>query len=143
MRIRLSEADRKRLGCPEWLDVQLTSITAREAATIQRLGGYDPDELAEALKGTPVMRDGQPVYETDADGNTVMEDGKPKPKLRYDFDAWVAVIWLALKRAGVTVPYNELDFDLEIDVEAADPEGEVPAEGKESDSTPTSESTPS
>jgi hypothetical protein len=130
MRIRLAEADRERLGCPEWLDLTLSSITAREAGTIQRLGGYGPDELADALRGEPIIRDGQPVV-----------DDEGQPKLRYDFDAWVAVVWLALKRSGVTVPYNELDFDLEIEVENPAEEGEVPEGGKESGSTPTSEST--
>jgi hypothetical protein len=41
MRIRLSDADRERFGCEEWITYDLAAVTNREMATLQQAFGYD------------------------------------------------------------------------------------------------------
>lgn len=117
-RIRLSEKDRKRFGCPEWLTVDVDSMTAREAAIIQTEGGIAPDEISDELIGQPVFDNGAPVFQRDiVTGEVIRDDGIPRQKRRYNFNAWLALVWLALRRNGIQVPYAEMDFDLSLDVE--------------------------
>lgn len=41
MKIRLGEADRERLGAPEWLDVDLTHLSTEEAEALEAASGAD------------------------------------------------------------------------------------------------------
>lgn len=94
MRLRLAEADRERLNCPEFLPLSLSSITNREAIVIKRLGFTTPRMLAKALGQT-----GQ-------------------------YEAWTAAVWLALKRAGVNVDVDSLEFDVNIELLEDEPDPE-------------------
>lgn len=116
MRFQLSAADRERLGAPEWVDYDPSKMTNREAAQLQR-AGYDPPQ--EGLAAAWVAQ--QP----DPDG-----------PLRIDFDVWTAVVWMALRRAGVTVPYDELEFDAYGITVEPPPEPEVGDEGKDRSTLP-------
>ena len=84
-RLKLSDADRERLGCPEFLPLPLDSVTVREAIELQALGYPTPAALARGLR--------------------VGEDGP-------DYRAWAATVWLALRRSGVDCDAKTLDFDV-------------------------------
>jgi len=84
-RLRLSDADRERLGCPEFLANPLDTVTVREAMELQKLGYTTPQMLAKAL--------------------TAREEGP-------DYAAWTAFVWLALRRGGVECDAATLDFDI-------------------------------
>jgi hypothetical protein len=84
-RLRLADADRERLGCPEFLTNPLDTVTVREAIELQKLGYKTPTLLAKAL---------------------VASDEGP------DYSAWTAFVWLALRRAGVECDPATLDFDI-------------------------------
>lgn len=99
--IRLSEADRERLGCPELLPVDLQSATNREAIALSKLGFNTPRRLAAAL----ISQD---------------TDGEIEP----NWTAWTALVWLALRRAGVEVDPLTLEFDIDSVEYIRDPEPE-------------------
>ncbi len=90
MRIRLSDTDRERFGCGEWLIVDLGKTSNREAATVQKVLGFDGvDDVISAWSD-------QWKRAAEAGG-----DEEQKVKLTYDYDAWDAVVWLSLRHAGV------------------------------------------
>ena len=88
--LRLSHADRERLGCPEWLDLDVYSVTAREAAIMQR--GFDLDGERAAFAHPGVWRN--------ALGGG--DDRVP------NFAAITMLVWLALRRVDVVVPLAEV-----------------------------------
>lgn len=109
MKFRLSEADRERLGCPEWIDVDFRRVSIREAAEIQKRTGYaSPDALLRAFF--------EPI-----------RNHKAGEELRVDFDSIITLIWLGLRRAGVTVAYDDLDFDAQ-EFDARPSDYELPEE---------------
>lgn len=153
--IRLSDADRARLGLDqEWIQLDLFAVTAREAMALQRgadLGDglvvqFDgPNAYRTALGGKPVFgADGQPVMveEPDPDGpegaTTLVQKRAP------DFGAELATVWLGLRRAGITVPLAEVDFDrdgwewrwVHDDTAAAEGDGEPGKDEAPDQSTP-------
>lgn len=84
MRIRLSDEDRKRFDCPEWLEIKPTLVTSKEAWAIQQVLGFDDSQqVIEAW-------DGQ--FHKDAEGNVTGH--------KWDYDVWDAVVWLGLRHAG-------------------------------------------
>jgi len=101
VRLKLSDEDRERLGAPEWIEYDPTRLMLDEAIAIQDHTGYGPDELGDALRGTPVVRHGEPV----------MGPGG-RQRMRRDLRAWQSVVWVALHRAGVQVALPDLTFDL-------------------------------
>jgi hypothetical protein len=122
VQFRLSAVDRERLGCPEWIEVDLRRVTIREAAEIQRRTGFaSPDALLKAFI--------EPIV-----------SGKPGEDPRVDYDSVITLIWLGLRRAGVSVPYDELDFDAtEFDARPSEHERPVEAGKDLSIPTPTSD----
>jgi len=87
-RLRLSDADRAKFGCPEFLPVSLDAITNREAIALQKAGYPTPRLFREALRVKPVI-----------DPAT----GEPTPDGDYsvDVEAWTCLVWLSLRRCGV------------------------------------------
>jgi hypothetical protein len=118
-----SDADVARLGCKPVLPLDLHSVTAREAATLQRpiWPGSDgelipferPQAWREALRGTPMFDStGAPVMvkvkETLPDGSVeTTEEQKRAPH----YGAHLAMLWLALRRSGIEVDPATLDYD--------------------------------
>lgn len=131
----LSPADRQRLGAPERLPVDVRSLTAREAATLQRpvLPGHEgwatPAEWRQALLGHPIVDEhGAPVtieVPDRADGTRTVQARRP------DFAATLALVWLALRRAGITTALDELDVDVDGLLMDADLDEEEEPEGKD------------
>lgn len=95
MRLRLTEADRQRFNCPEFLPISLDGLTNKEAIVLKKLGFPTPRLLVRALQESA------------------------------QYEAWTAAVWLALKRAGIDVPVEDLEFDIAVEVlgdeEPADP----------------------
>jgi hypothetical protein len=80
MRIQLSEADRERFGCPDWLPIDLSLMTLTEMEAIQKAVGFDSDQdLIEAWE---------------------RQYKNPDKKFAYDFDAWRVLVWLGLRQAN-------------------------------------------
>lgn len=114
---RLSDRDRERLGCPEFLPIDLSSVTNREAIVLARSGFATPRILASAL--LPKSDDGEMLI---------------------NWAAWTGLVWLALRRAGVETDPQTLEFDIEDFEYKKDPEPEPAVEpevvpGKSEDST--------
>ncbi len=114
-KLRLSDPDRERLGCPEFLPLDLSSITNREAIELRKLGWNTPRLFTRAL---------------------IVEEDKSSGEVDYvlNYGAWTALVWLALRRAGVDTDPLTLEFDLSDfewlpDVEV-EPEPEPVEEGK-------------
>ena len=94
-KLRLAEADRERLGCPEFLPIEMGTLTNREAIELRKLGFNTPRLFWAALRS-------QPVKEHDEVVDAVL-----------DYEAWTAYVWLALRRAGVETDVHTLEFDLD------------------------------
>lgn len=102
MRLRLQEADRQRLGCPEFLPISLTSLTNKEAIGLKKQGFPTVRLLTKALE---------------------------KPG---EYEAWTAFVWLALRRVGINIEPADLEFALPVEVlgDEDEPEPVVVEEGK-------------
>lgn len=119
MRIRLTPGDRERLGAPEWLELDTDRFSVMEAEALSE-AGLSATEAAVLLRGWPAERDGEPVL--DAVGREVRQT---------DPRGWHARVWVALRRAGITVPYPECDFDvLALEVEYDPPPVTEPGDGE-------------
>ena len=137
IQLRLSDADRKRFGCDEWLELDPLGITAREAAALQEPfwpkhdGFVSPSEWRKALRGTPLFDDhGAPVMVDDGEGGQVQ-------KRRPDYAAHAALVWLALKRAGAAVELAGLDYDQDSARFAMQPDETPAGQGKDDGEQPT------
>jgi hypothetical protein len=49
VRIRLADADRERLGCPEWIDYDQAAVTIQQYADVQTAFGLKPADLWRGL----------------------------------------------------------------------------------------------
>lgn len=105
-RYSLSESDRARLGCPEWLEVDLEDLPIGDCIDLESTGG---------------------------DWSSVIDGGAKGVKGR---------VWLALRRAGVDVPYSELTFNITgLRVERVDQPDGAGDEGKDEPSEPSEPTT--
>lgn len=114
MRIRLTEEDATRLGCPRELEFDPEKLMGRELIALEEEVGWNVDNLEENLQGE-YLKDalGGPVFETDDKGKVVLDGGGKPMRARGLKIATVLVItWLAARRAGCTVPYAEFDFSV-------------------------------
>lgn len=104
-RLRLQEADRQRLGCPEIMPVDLSTVTNREAIALRRLGFPTPRALVKALQST--------------EENAL------------EYEAWTGFVWLALRRSDVEADPATLEFAMPVEVLAdEEPPEPVVDEGK-------------
>lgn len=101
MRIRLGDADRERLGCPEWLIEDELALSIVEADLLQR-AGIEPDDVVAHIAGAPKLA-GDGTQLTTDDGYAIRS---------ISMLGWRIRVWLALRRAGVRIPFDELDFSL-------------------------------
>jgi len=119
--LKLGAADRERLGAPEAISIDLGGITNREAIRLRVLGFNTPRLWRKALRGKPVDDDGN---KTDAESAVDFE---------VDYEAWTALVWLALRRVNIEVDLATLEFNFDELSYEADPEpdpgkAEEPAE---------------
>lgn len=114
MKITLTAEDTARLGVGPTLAFDLNKIMAREAIVLQKVVGVTPDELSKSLQGAPVLDEqGRQAYQVDDAGALVLdEEGQPIPLRRINLEALVAFVWMAARRAGCKVPFDEFDFDI-------------------------------
>lgn len=132
MRIRLSGADREKYGVPEWIEFDENRLGLREVAVMRRATKWTSERLFERLRGVEVWEDGQLVTRPVVDDNgapVLDDDGEPvvEPVREPDTEAMAIIVWLALRRLGKTVLWND-DFD--IDANGLDIETDEDAEGK-------------
>lgn len=90
MKLRLMDADRERLGCPDVLDGSLEVFALGEAIAL---------ETASGLTWTEAVKLMAPKFTTVPGGRTV-EFGPAGLRAR---------IWLGLYRAGIELPYTDID----------------------------------
>lgn len=145
IRLRLSDADRERYGCDEWLGVVFGSVNAWEAALIQRgftkdgirVGFDSPGRWRQGLTGQVITGDdGEPILRK----VETPEGMKEVPQRRPDFGAELILVWMALRRAGIDVPMAEVDYDTdgltwqsEDDTPAAAEDEPIPGESEGKD----------
>ena len=110
--LKLGAADRERLGAPEAISIDLGGITNREAIRLRVLGFNTPRLWRNALRGRPV----------DDEGNTT--DAESAVDFEMDYQAWTALVWLALRRANIEADPATLEFALDELSYEADPEPE-------------------
>lgn len=127
MRYRFSDADRERLGMTEeWVEFDVGQLMLDEAVALEE-SGYDVDEFLDDIRGYPVSRKGKPVMVDvlDDDGQPVIEDGKPKKiqKRRVPLKAMGAAMWIAARRVGSTVAFEDFTFNITDFRTEAQPEG--------------------
>lgn len=101
MLIRLGEEDRKRLECPEWLSWDAGQFMIDEAIALEEQSGMGPDDYRALVAGKPIFEDGQPVIRPDG-----RQARKQSPKVLK------VVVWMALRRADIHVPWADLTFNL-------------------------------
>lgn len=124
-RLLLSEEDRKRLGVTgEYLPIDLGSLTNREAIDLAALGYRTPAMFRRALLPVPVDEDGKPCDRADADD------------FQLDYGAWTALMWLALRRAGIDSDPETLEFNIGFTRLVADPDPVEPADEEPSGKAP-------
>ena len=110
MYLILSPADRERLGAPERMVLDLSTITNREAIQIRTMGFRTPRLFRRALEALLLDADGNEVTGEDA---KLVGDGGKAVDYEVDYNAWTVLVWLALKRSDVTTDVRALEFDLE------------------------------
>lgn len=123
--LRLGAADRERLGAPEELPIDLDRLTNREAIQLRVLGYNTPRLFRKALMGKRLDDDGNEVRGSAEDVKLAYEGGRVVD-FELDYEAWTALVWLALRRAGVNVDAKTLEFDVEECAYVGDPEPEAP-----------------
>lgn len=110
MKAPLSTADQARFGAPEWLDVDIDTVTVRECEAIEEATGLTYEEAVALML---------PEVEEHEDRRT----------LRFRPKGVRIRVWLGLRRAGIETPYDELDFDYGpwggLRVFAREPEGKA------------------
>lgn len=129
MKITLTEEDAARIGCPRVVEFDDNRIMTREAIAIQKTTGYSLEGLGRGLTGVPVKdADGNLRYRTDDEGNEVRDEFGHRTVLReIDIEALLVAAWIAVRRSGVQVPWDDFDLDL-LGTEFGD--AEVVDEGK-------------
>ncbi len=136
MRIRLSEEDAERLGCPRDIEFDQNKVMGRELIAMEEQAGWDIHRLEAGLEGEYLTNAlGEPIWEME-NGKVVLDGGGKPMRARGLKMATVMVItWLAVRRAGSTVAYKDFDFD----VTSAEFEPEEP--GKAPAASPTTTTT--
>jgi len=128
---RLCDADRARLGCPEWLPIELASSTLDDITYLSDRFGFDLEDWPEVLQGEIPF---------EAAGTPDAEDKRQPPKW-----ATQAMLWLALHQADVPVAWEDVGkiqvLRVQRRVDEDDDPGKEPADdGPEKDPALTSDS---
>ena len=92
MEFRFNDEDRERLGAPEVLELTLQKLSVRDAEVVEEHCGMTADEAVEQMRMT----------------REELPDGKAR--LRFKPRGIRLTVWLALRKAGVDVPFEELEF---------------------------------
>ena len=111
-KLRLTDADRKRLQVDEDLPVDIYSVTNREALALVRLGFPTPGLWRAALLG----------------------------KDKQDPLAWTGLVWIGLKRINVDADVETLEFDWDGLVYIPDEPPPEPPAGKAPEQDPSTSS---
>lgn len=114
MKFRLSEEDAAALGCPREVEFDETRFTVKENIALQKQTGFTMERLGYFIEGVPARgRDGSPLYLLDEAGvEKLDEQGRKIPLREMDAEAIAAAVWLAVRRAGAEVAFDDFDINL-------------------------------
>lgn len=93
MKIKLSDEERERYGCPEWLDCDIKHLSVAEAEAIEDETGINAADAIDLM------------------GAILAPDGKDGAKARLQPKGIRLRVWLGLRRADINVPFAELKFE--------------------------------
>ena len=114
MRIRLTEEDAERLGCPRDLQFDHEKLMGRELMALEAQVGWSFQDLEHKMQGEPATNAlGEPVWETDAKGKVVLDGGgKPMRMLVLKIEQLMVVTWLCVYRHNPGVAWADFDFNV-------------------------------
>jgi hypothetical protein len=142
VRIYLSDADRERYGAPEFLPFK-ASFGLREAAAMKVATKWSVELLLDAWQKRPALdMRGEVITRPvlDEAGQPVLDEaGVPRvePVMEGNPEAMAVLVWLALRRAGIRVPFDD-DFDIDTQVRVVPDEDDELEAGKAPETTTTS-----
>lgn len=93
IRLRLSDADRERFDCPEWMDLDPHTVSMHEAIALQ---------AGATVEGVTIAFDLPSDWRA-----SLTSDATPRARLAGMF----VLVWLALRRSGTQLPLSDVDFD--------------------------------
>jgi hypothetical protein len=138
MKIRLSEQDAARLGCPRDLEFDFEQLSGRDMLELEEQLGWSFDTFQSALEGTPAVNAlGGPIYEMNGDVPKLDPMGKPIRVMAISTKAIVVIVWMCARRANPAIRWESFDFNMttiEIDNEE-EPAGKAPAKARSRKST--------
>lgn len=113
MKIRLSEEDAERLGCPRDLVFDESRLMGRELMALEEQVGWTFQDLERKLQGDPAVdHTGAPIWETDDKGKLVLADGKPTQMRVLRVEQLMVMAWLCAFRANPDVAWKTFDINL-------------------------------
>jgi hypothetical protein len=114
MKIRLSEEDAERLGCPRDLEFDFEKLMGRELMALEEQVGWSFDEFAQKMQGEPLKNAlGEPVWETDDKGKVVLDaGGKPMRARGLRIAQLMVMTWLCVFRTNPDVTWKGFDFNV-------------------------------
>jgi|SRR5688572_7548626 len=139
MKIRLSEEDATRLGCPRELSFDLEHLSGRDLLELEEQVGWSFDTFQRELEGTPAVNAlGGPIYEMDGDVPKLDPMGKPIRVMAISTKATIVVVWMCARRANPAIRWQEFDFNIAaVEFDDEEPAGKAPAKARSRTSTTT------
>lgn len=117
--IELTDEDREKYGAPERIEFTYGRFGLKSIDALETEAGWTLEDLGNGLRrkkcdehGNVVTRD-----ELDDNGNPILDEaGNPKQVdvLNPSMKALAAVVWLALRGAGIRVPWDDFDVQAEV-----------------------------
>ena len=113
MRIRLSEEDATRLGCPRDLKFDYEKFMGRDLLELEEQVGWAIPDLEHALNGVPATNAlGGPIYEMNGDKPVLDGAGKPVVARTYTTKTLMVMVWMCVRRSNPDVAWKTFDFEL-------------------------------
>jgi len=137
MRIRLSEEDAERLGCPRNLEFDFERVMGRELMALEEQVGWDYSTFGTKMQGIPLTdHAGAPVWETDDDGKLVTDPktGKPIQMRGLKVEQLLVMVWLCVLRANPQCRWDTFDVNLAATDFVEDSAGKAEADSEPSTS---------
>jgi hypothetical protein len=139
LRIRLSEEDTTRLGCPQELTFEYGKMMGRDLLELEEQVGWSIDQFERQLEGVPAVNAlGGPIYEMDGDKPKLDGGGKPILAMTYTTKTVMVLVWMCVRRANPDVAWKTFDFDVtaaEIDNDDEEEVGKAPSRANSKKST--------
>lgn len=116
MKIRITQDDADRLGCPRDLEFEFDRVMGRELMALEEQVGWAFHEFEKEMQGEPLAEPvtGAPVWETDEHGKLVTDPktGKPVQARGLRVKQLMVMVWLCVFRANPAVAWATFDVNL-------------------------------